>query len=91
MLPLSPLFLHVSFPLSFSYDLPPPTPHPPVSPRLLAACVSRQNNGWTALLQASYEGHVAVVQYLVETAKADVNVKNVSGAGQSGVNVGDGA
>ena len=41
-------------------------------------CVSPQNGGNTPLHEASIEGHVAVVQYLVETAKADVEAKNVS-------------
>ena len=40
--------------------------------------ISPQSDGDTPLHNASYYGQVAVVQYLVETAKADVAAKDVS-------------
>ena len=62
---------------------PSPPPHPPCSfPRVplpgVYTRVSPQSDGSTPLHLATHKGHVAVVQYLVETAKADVDVKNVS-------------
>ena len=59
---------------------------PPVSPRLpgvcVCSCVAPQAYyvGRTPLWHACEKGHMAVVQYLVETAKADVNAADVSGA-----------
>ena len=44
----------------------------------VCVCVSPQYDGYTPLHQAAYGNEMAVVQYLVETAKADVEAKTVS-------------
>ena len=35
--------------------------------------------GWTALMMAAYEGHQDVVEFLVRTCKADVELRDVNG------------
>ena len=61
-------------------------PHPPKqTPRRATSHISTQRSGDTPLHGASFEGQVAVVQYLVETAKADVEAKNVSEGVSEGV------
>ena len=57
--------------------MPPPLPLPSHTPSLTV--VSPQGDGETPLHWGSRMGHVAVVQYLAETAKASVEAKNVSG------------
>jgi palmitoyltransferase ZDHHC13/17 len=36
-------------------------------------------NGWTALLFAAYHGNLEMVQYLVETCRADINAVDTNG------------
>ena len=35
--------------------------------------------GWTATMMAAYEGHFAVVEYLVTVCHADINLRNCNG------------
>jgi len=39
---------------------------------------AKDNNGWTALIEACFAGHVAAVKALVEK-RADVNMKDKNG------------
>ena len=65
------LFYPQFSPVSSPRPLIPPYP----SPRCVN--VSPQDDGYTPLHWASWNGNVTVVQYLVETAKADVEAKQV--------------
>ena len=39
----------------------------------------QDNKGWTALMIAAYEGHYNVVEYLVNKARADINLRDRNG------------
>lgn len=36
-------------------------------------------HGWTALMHASQEGHAEVVEYLVQTCRANINIRDNAG------------
>ena len=40
---------------------------------------AKDKEGWSVLMEASYEGHLKVIKYLIENGKVNVNAKDDDG------------